>query len=53
MYIEKFSKNNCVYYGFFTELAEYPADEEIPVFLKTGELTQADLMEAEQQQTQG
>ncbi|EMJ7098655.1 hypothetical protein V7974_004698 [Vibrio parahaemolyticus] len=50
MYIEKFKKGNNVYCGFFSDLSEYPTEQDVPYFLKNGELTSEDLSLAEEQQ---
>lgn len=50
MYIEKFEKNGKVYCGFFSNLNEYPSKQDIPYFLKNGDMTKEDLAAAEAQQ---
>ncbi|NRD72719.1 hypothetical protein HQQ94_05535 [Shewanella sp. VB17] len=50
MYIERFKKSGKVYCGFFSDLNEYPTKEDVPLYLKNGELTEADLEIAEKAQ---
>jgi len=50
MYIERFKKGEKIYFGFFTDSAEYFDQAEVPSFLRDGSLTAADIQAAEAEQ---
>lgn len=47
MYIDKYTKDGRVYFGFFSDVKEYPSSSDIPMFIRSGELSPSDLKEAE------